>query len=114
MQSLIETLEVALGERAYPIHIGPDLLSRADLLLPYIKQKKVLVVSNETVAPLYLSRLCETLASGGIAVHSVILPDGEQFKTWETLNLIFDALLAERCERNTVLIALGGGVIGES
>lgn len=113
MQSLIQTLELDLGERSYPIHIGPDLLERADLLLPFIKQKKVVVVSNETVAPLYLGRLCETLASGGIAVHSVVLPDGEKFKTWETLNQIFDALLTERCERNTVLIALGGGVIGD-
>ena len=110
---MIETLEVALEERSYPIHIGPGLLDQEGLLLPFIKQKAVVVVSNETVAPLYLSRLCETLARGGISVHSVILPDGERYKTWETLNLIFDALLTERCERNTVLIALGGGVIGD-
>lgn len=113
MQSLIETLEVALEERSYPIHIGPGLLDQEGLLPPFIKQKKVVVVSNETVAPLYLSRLCENLARGGISAHSVILPDGERYKTWETLNLIFDALLTERCERNTVLIALGGGVIGD-
>jgi len=113
MQNLIETLNVALDERSYPIHIGTGLLSREDLLLPFIKQKKVVVVTNETVAPLYLGRLCDTLASGGVSVHSVILPDGEKYKTWETLNLIFDALLTERCERNTVLIALGGGVIGD-
>ena len=61
---MIETLEVALGERSYPIHIGPDLLSRADLLLPHVSQKKAVVVTNETVAPLYLSRLCATLSSG--------------------------------------------------
>lgn len=113
MQSLIETLHVALDERSYPIHIGPGIMSKAELLLPFIKQKKVVVVSNETVAPLYLDRLCGTLASGGISAHAVVLPDGEKYKTWETLNLIFDALLTERCERNTVLIALGGGVIGD-
>ena len=113
MQSLIETLNVALDEPSYPIHIGPGLLSRPELILPHIKQKKVVVVSNETVAPLYLERLCSTLAAGGVEVQPVILPDGEKFKTWETLNLIFDGLLAERCERSTVLIALGGGVIGD-
>ncbi len=110
---MIETLEVALEERSYPIHIGPDLLSRPDLLLPHIKQKKVVIVTNETVAPLYLEQLRATLSSGGIDSLPVILPDGEQFKTWETLNLIFDALLGARCERNTILIALGGGVIGD-
>lgn len=110
---MIETLDVALGERSYPIHIGPGLLNRAELIVPFIKQKKVVVVSNETVAPLYLGRLAATLAEAGIAVHPVILPDGERFKTWETLNLIFDGLLSERCERSTVLIALGGGVVGD-
>ena len=110
---MIETLEVALGERSYPIHIGPDLLSRADLLLPHVSQKKAVVVTNETVAPLYLSRLCATLSSGGIEALPVILPDGEQFKSWEILNRIFDALLGARCERSTTLIALGGGVIGD-
>ena len=113
MQNLTETLHVALDERSYPIHIGPGLLARDDLLMPFIKQKKVLIVSNETVAPLYLERLVETLSGAGISVHPVILPDGERFKNWETLNLIFDGLLSERCERNTVLIALGGGVVGD-
>ncbi|HLO63105.1 MAG TPA: 3-dehydroquinate synthase [Azonexus sp.] len=113
MQSLTETLHVALDERSYPIHIGPGLLSRPELILPHIKQKKAVVVSNETVAPLYLERLSVSLAAGGVAVLPVILPDGEKFKTWETLNLIFDGLLTERCERSTVLIALGGGVIGD-
>ena len=113
MQSLIKTLHVALGERSYPIHIGSGLLSRPELILPHIKQKKVVVVTNETVAPLYLERLSATLSFAGIAVLPVVLPDGEQFKTWETLNQIFDALLSERCERNTMLIALGGGVVGD-
>ena len=113
MQNLIKTLHVALDERSYPIHIGSDLLSRPELILPHIKQKKVVVVTNETVAPLYLERLSATLSCAGIAVLPVVLPDGEQFKTWETLNQIFDALLSERCERNTMLIALGGGVVGD-
>lgn len=113
MQNLIQTLEVSLAERSYPIHIGCGLLSRADLLLPYIKQKKVLVVSNTTVAPLYLGTLQSTLEAAGVSVQVVILPDGEQFKTWETLNLIFDALLGAHCERSTTLMALGGGVIGD-
>jgi 3-dehydroquinate synthase len=81
------------------------LLDRPELILPHIKQKRVVVVTNETVAPL-ISFECNAVL-GGIAVLPVVLPDGEQFKTWETLNQIFDALLSERCERSTMLIALG-------
>ncbi|MGB4066376.1 MAG: 3-dehydroquinate synthase [Azonexus sp.] len=109
----METLNVALGDRSYPIHIGAGVITQVELLLPYIKQKKVVVVTNTTVAPLYLEMLRSTLESRGISVLPVVLPDGEQFKTWETLNLIFDALLSARCERGTTLIALGGGVIGD-
>ena len=110
---MIQTLNVALGERSYPIHIGCGVLTDAELLLPHLKQKKVVVVTNTTVAPLYLDLLRSTLEKGGISVMPVILPDGEQYKTWETLNLIFDALLGAHCERGTTLIALGGGVIGD-
>lgn len=110
---MIETLGVALGDRSYPIHIGSGVLKRVELILPHIKQKKVVVVTNTTVAPLYLEMLRSTLESAGISVQPVVLPDGEQFKTWETLNLVFDALLGARCERGTTLIALGGGVIGD-
>jgi len=110
---MIETLNVALGDRSYPIHIGTGVITQVELILPHIKQKKVVVVTNSTVAPLYLEMLRSTLESGGISVLPVVLPDGEQFKTWETLNLIFDALLSARCERGTTLIALGGGVIGD-
>ena len=113
MQNMIETLNVSLGERSYPIYIGAGVLSRGDLILPFIKQKKAVVVTNATVAPLYLDQLRSTLEQGGISVLPVVLPDGEQFKTWETLNLIFDALLGARCERGTTLVALGGGVIGD-
>lgn len=108
-----QTLQVALDERAYPIHIGTGLLADASLLLPHLKQRKVLVVTNETIAPLYLARLTQTLSEAGVQVLTAVLPDGESFKTWETLNRIFDALLENHCERNTTLIALGGGVIGD-
>jgi len=110
---MIQTLNVALGDRSYPIHIGSGVLERADLLVPHLGQKKVLVVSNTTVAPLYFERLRSTLEKAGISVMSVILPDGEKYKDWNTLNLIFDALLGAHCERGTTLIALGGGVIGD-
>ena len=110
---MIQTLEVALGERSYPIHIGCDLFSRADLLLPYINRRKVVVLSNTTVAPLYLGMLRSTLEKAGIAVLPIVLPDGEAYKTLASLNKIFDELLGAHCERNTTLIALGGGVIGD-
>lgn len=113
MPNMIQTLTVQLAERSYPIHIGVGVLTHADLLIPHLKQKKVVIVSNTTVAPLYLDRLRSTLEKAGISVLPVILPDGERYKTWETLNLIFDSLLGAHCERSTTLIALGGGVIGD-
>ncbi len=109
----MQTLTVDLGDRAYPIHIAPGLLDRADLVLPHLAQKRVVIVTNTTVGPLYLERLTRTLASAGVQVESVVLPDGEAYKNWETLNTIFDALLTRRAERKTTLIALGGGVIGD-
>ena len=109
----MQTLTVDLGDRSYPIHIGAGLLNRADLILPHLAQKRVVVVTNTTVAPLYLAQLTATLESGGVKVAQVVLPDGEAYKNWETLNLIFDALLTDRAERKTTLIALGGGVIGD-
>lgn len=109
----MQTLTVSLGDRSYPIYIGEGLLSRGDLIAIQVKQKRVLVVTNTTVGPLYLERLLQSLAGEGINVQTVVLPDGEEFKNWETLNKIFDALLQNRCERNTTLIALGGGVIGD-
>jgi len=109
----MQTLTVDLGDRAYPIHIGAGLLDRADLILPHLVQKRVAIITNTTVAPLYLARLTATLTAAGVAVHPVVLPDGEEYKNWETLNLIFDALLRWRAERKTTLIALGGGVVGD-
>lgn len=113
MQNLIQTLTVALGDRAYPIHIGAGVLANPELLRPYIKGSKVVVVSNTTVEPLYMGVLRCTLEKLNISCLTIILPDGERFKTWETLNLIFDGLLGSHCERSTTLIALGGGVIGD-
>ena len=109
----MQTLKVGLAERSYPIHIGSGLLSRVDLILHFIPHKRVAIVSNTTVAPLYMEQLSKLLESNGVKVVSIILPDGEQYKNIETLTLIYDALLTHRCERNTPLIALGGGVIGD-
>ena len=109
----MRTLNVALGERSYPIHIGRGLLGDASLLLPYLKRPRAAIVTNDVVGPLYLEGLVRALRDAGVTVSSVVLPDGEAHKDWQTLNLIFDALLAERCERSTTLIALGGGVVGD-
>ena len=109
----MQTLTVELGDRAYPIHIGQALLSRAELIIPFLKRKQVAVVTNTTIAPLYLEKFAAPLEAAGVKVLRVVLPDGEQYKNGETLNTIYDALLAHRCERNTTLIALGGGVIGD-
>ena len=110
---MMQTLNVALGDRAYPIHIGSGLLMHADLILPHLKRKNVAIVTNSTVAPLYLEKLTSALREAGVSVIEIILPDGEAYKNTETLNLIYDALLKNRCERSTTLIALGGGVIGD-
>lgn len=111
--ALMQTLTVAIKDRPYPIHIGPGLLDRADLILPHLGQKRVAFVTNTTVAPLYLNRLKATLSTAGVESVEIVVPDGEQHKNWPTLNLIFDQLIAHRCERKTTLIALGGGVIGD-
>jgi 3-dehydroquinate synthase len=110
---MTQTLNVALGDRSYPIHIGSDLLGQTDLILPHLKRKQVAIVTNTTVAPLYLEKLAKALKDAGVSVIEIILPDGEAYKNSETLNLIYDALLKNRCERSTTLIALGGGVIGD-
>ncbi len=106
-----QTLQVALGDRSYSIHIGGGLLGRADLLAPHIHGKQVMVVSNETVAPLYLDKTLAGLR--GYQTDAVILPDGEIYKTLTVLNQIFDALLSGHFNRQTTLVALGGGVVGD-
>jgi 3-dehydroquinate synthase len=109
----MQMLTVGLAERSYPIHIGCGLLEQAALLLPHISRKRAIIISNTTVAPLYLRRLADTLQANGVQIQSIILPDGEQYKSSESLNTIYDALLTARSERSTPLIALGGGVIGD-
>ena len=106
-----QRLDVALGERSYPIFIGRDLLADPDCYRPFISGKRVMIVSNETVAPLYLEALRAGLA--GFESDQVILPDGERYKDLATLNQIFDALLERRCGRDITVIALGGGVVGD-
>ena len=110
---MMQTLNVALGDRAYPIHIGAGLVSKPELILPHLKRKQVAIVTNTTVAPLYLEKLAQPLIAAGVSVIEIVLPDGEAYKNSDTLNLIYDALLKNRCERSTTLIALGGGVIGD-
>ena len=110
---MMQTLTVGLLERSYPIHIGSGLLLDASLLSDHLPDKRTAIVTNTTVAPLYLESLQNTLQEIGVDSVPVILPDGEEYKTSQTLNLIYDALLTHRCERKTPLIALGGGVIGD-
>jgi 3-dehydroquinate synthase len=109
----MQTLTVGLGERSYPIHIGSGLLNQAELLQRVLPRKRATIITNTTVAPLYLGKLQQTLQHIGVSSFPVILPDGEEYKNTGTLNLIYDALLGNRCERTTPLIALGGGVIGD-
>lgn len=106
-------VDVALGERAYAIHIGAQLLSRVELILPLLDLPRVAIVTNATVAPLYLGQLEQSLGAQGVEVMRVVLADGERYKDSATLGRIYDALLEQRCDRRTTLIALGGGVIGD-
>lgn len=108
----MQTLYVELGERRYPIFIGSDLDPKA-LLEPYIHGRQVMIVSNETIAPLYLARYVAAIEALGKTVATCILPDGEKYKNIEHLNLIFDALLASGFNRDCTVLALGGGVIGD-
>jgi 3-dehydroquinate synthase len=107
----MKSLSVALGKRSYPIYIGSGLLNQPGLYARHIKAKQVIVITNETIAPLYLDTVLKNLQ--GYRVETVILPDGEQFKTLDYVMRIFDKLLASKFSRNATLIALGGGVIGD-
>lgn len=109
----VQQVSIALGERSYPIVIGSGLLDDSTFYAHLPAAASVLMVSNTTVAPLYAERLQAVLQQRYATVHLVSLPDGEEYKTWETLNLIFDALLGHGCDRKTVLFALGGGVVGD-
>lgn len=104
-------LNVDLGDRSYPIYIGEKLLADRQSIVPHIRGRQICIVTNDTIAPLYLSSLQEVLHD--YQVDTVVLPDGESYKNLETLNLIFDGLLGARHNRTTTLIALGGGVVGD-
>ena len=111
MSSPMHTLTVDLGDRSYPIFIGSDLIADGALYRPYIHGAQVMIVSNDTVAPLYLQRVEAALS--GYRLASVVLPDGEQYKTLGVLDRIYTALLEHRFDRRCTLIALGGGVVGD-
>ena len=111
VRTVIKTLTVELGARSYPIYIGEQLLDQPQLLTQHIRNQQVMVVSNETVAPLYLNKVLNNLQE--FQLEQCILPDGEQYKTPEVMQRIFDALLKAPCDRSTTIIALGGGVIGD-
>ena len=108
----MDELRVDLGERSYPIVVGPSLIDNAALLAPYV-YGPVAIVTSERIAPLFLPRMRETLRQLDIPPLEILLPDGEAAKTWETLNQVYTALLSHHCDRKTTLIALGGGVIGD-
>lgn len=107
----MKSLQVELGERSYPIYIGDRLLTEPSLLTPHIQGRQIAIVTNDRVAPLYLATLMQGLKD--FNVTPIVLPDGESYKNWSTLQLIFDGLLTQRHDRRTTLIALGGGVIGD-
>ena len=104
-------LNVELGSKSYPIFIGSELLSQKSFITDHIHGQQVMVVSNTTVAPIYLDQVVRQLDA--YTVEFIILPDGEQYKTLETVNIIFDALLKSKFDRTSTLIALGGGVVGD-
>ena len=106
----MESLRVDLGSRAYPIHIGAGILADAALYAPYLEGSAA-IVTNPVVAPLYLERVKKALQ--GARLTEIVVPDGEEAKRWESLNGVFDALLKARCGRDTLIVALGGGVIGD-
>jgi len=107
------SLNVSLGDRSYPIFIGRSLLADVERLISYLPSRRVALVTNTTVYPLYGEPLIAKLRQQRIEVLPICLPDGEQYKDWPALNQIFDALLEHAVDRKTTLIALGGGVIGD-
>jgi len=106
----MQTLKVDLGDRSYPIYIGSGLLQQKELIQTHIQGKTTAIVSNKTIAPLYLEALHQTIES--YKNTDIILPDGEKYKTLETEQQIFTQMLSAHCDRKTTLLALGGGVVG--
>ena len=109
----IQEVAIDLGERSYSIAIGCGLLADATSYNCLPHASAALIVSNTTVAPLYAAALRSALVGRFAEIYELQLPDGEEYKTWQVLTLIFDALLANGCDRKTVLFALGGGVVGD-
>ena len=95
-----------LVDRSYPIYIGNGILEQVERILPYLKQKRVAIVTSKTVAPFYLQKFQSAFERSQVSTVTIILPDGEHYKDWKTLHLIYDALLKQNCERKTTLIAL--------
>ena len=110
----MQTVEVTLDGRSYPIYIGERLLNQAELIARHLPQKRAALITDTTLAPLYLDKIVEGLQKAGVTVTQLIIPAGEQHKSWQSLNSVFDTLIRHRCERKTALIALGGGVIGDT
>lgn len=111
MSNKLKILNLELGDNSYPIYIGSDLLADKKYLEKNIQGEQVMIVSNTTIAPLYLDYVCKSLKNYKIA--KIILPDGEKYKNIATVNTIFDALLEAKFDRSCTLIALGGGVVGD-
>jgi len=109
----METLEVGLGTRSYPIHIGADVLDDSRLYAPHVGSAQTAIVTDGAVAPLYLARVRQALRALDARVTEIVIDSGEEAKRWQTLDAVFDALLAARCDRQTVIVALGGGVVGD-
>ena len=111
--SAADRLEVGLGSRSYPIHIGPALIARPELYQPHLDGGRAALVTNETVAPLYADAVEGALRAAGGEPFRVVLPDGEAHKSWQSLDRLHGALLGARADRRTLVVALGGGVIGD-
>jgi 3-dehydroquinate synthase len=109
----MQPLRIALGERSYPIHIGAGLIGEAALYAPYAKGKRVAVVTSSVVQPLYLERVQGALAGAGAKPLPIVIEDGERAKSWQTLDRIFEALLEAHLGRDSLIVALGGGVVGD-
>ncbi|SUC25119.1 3-dehydroquinate synthase [Providencia rustigianii] len=109
----MEKVTVTLDERSYPINIAPGLYQQQDAFWPLTAGQRAMIVTNETLAPLYLNKIQHVLEASGVKVDSIILPDGEQYKSLFIMNDVFTALLEKHHNRDTTLIALGGGVIGD-
>ena len=107
------SIRVALGERSYKIEVGSGLIGDAASYEPHVSGRKAALITNTVVAPLYQQQVATALRSAGADVIELVLPDGEEHKTWGTLNKVFDALLTAHCDRRAVIVALGGGVVGD-